>query len=120
MLRTFYFIVGNVIMISKEIQQFLKEKKLKDNGLYFISFIEEFWMPGADIFGGKIRKDIGDFHAGRIEIWADSYEYDIEELRFFTKDPSFAEFRNDYDFKDVNAKTLDKIERINKKLYQKE
>ena len=95
-------------MISKEIKQFLKEKKLKDNGLYFISFIEE----------GIMNEDYQGYVGGRIEIWADSYEYDIEEIRFLTTDKEgYRNFREKYDFKDVDTKTLDLIERITKEKY---
>ncbi len=105
-------------MMSKEIQKLLKKKGIKDTGIYFVSFVEEFWSPGADIFGAKVREDIGDWHNGRIEIRVDDYEYDIEEIRFFTKSPSFVKFRDKWDFKDINAKQLDELERITKKYYQ--
>jgi len=104
-------------MISKEIKDWLEKKGLKDDGKYFLNFIEEFWFPDTDFFGMKIRKDIEDFHKGRIEIWVDSYEYSVEEIRFFTKNPDWDRFRTKWDFKDVDAKTLDEIERIVKKKY---
>ncbi len=110
---------GGVIMkYSKEIQNWLKEKGIKDNGKYFVNFVEEFWTPNADFGGLKIREDINDWHLGRIEILVDDYEYDIDEIRFFTKDPSFDKFRDEWDFKDINAKQLDKLEQITRKLYQ--
>ena len=107
-------------MISKEVKQFLKEKGRKDNGKYFVSFVEEFWMPDTEIFPGIRTKKKIDFIMGRIEIWADDYEYDIEEIRFKTKDEKgFAKFREKWDFKDISAEQLDELERITKKLYQK-
>ena len=85
---------------------------------YFINFIEEFWMPGTDIAGAKVRDDIGDFHTGRIEVYVEDEQYDIDEIRFFTKDPDFYKFRNKWDFKDINAKQLEEIRKIVKEKYQ--
>ena len=94
---------------SDKIQSWLKEKGIKDTGKYFLNFVEE----------GIMNPDYKGYVGGRIEIWVDGYEYGIDEIRFLTKDPSFDSFRNDWDFKDINAKQLDDIENITKKLYQK-
>ena len=101
-------LVGKLSMISKEIQNWLKEKGIKDTGKYFVSFVEEVIM----------NLKYKDYVGGRIEIWVDDYPYDIEEIRFFTKDSSFASFRNEWDFKDINTKQLDELEQITKKKYQ--
>lgn len=105
-------------MMSREIQNWLKKKGIKDTGIYFVSFVEEFWSPGADIFGAKVREDIGDWHNGRIEIRVDDYEYNVEEIRFFTKDPDFMKFRDKWDFKDITTEELDKLEKIVKNKFR--
>lgn len=95
---------------SKDLQNWLKKKGIKDNGKFFVSFIEE----------GIMNPDYQGYIGGRIEIWVDDYEYDIDEIRFLTKDiKGFYKFRNKWDFKDINAKRLDELERITRELYQK-
>jgi len=104
-------------MISKEIQSWLKEKKLKDNGKYFVSFVEEFWGAGTKIFGAEVRSDIGDYRIGRIEVRVDSYQWNVEEIRFFTKDPDWNKFREKWDFRNISAKQLDELDKIVKEKF---
>jgi hypothetical protein len=93
---------------SIAVKQFLKEKEIDFNGKFFVSFIEEAIM----------NSEYEDYVGGRVEIWNDNYEFDIVEIRFFTKNPSFYEFRNKWDFKNVNTKQLDFIEKTIKDKYQ--
>lgn len=73
------------------------EVKVK-NKKYFLSFVEEFWQ-------GQIVKTMG-----RVEVCVDDEQYAIEEIRWATDSTEeFSEFREKWDFKDVDQKTLDKI-----------
>jgi hypothetical protein len=72
---------------------------------YFISFVEEAVMNPA--WAG--------FIGGRIEVTPDNSKsgHASEEIRFFTKDvKSFNQFRELYDFKEVDKTTLDLIRKI--------
>lgn len=70
---------------------------------YFISFVEEF------IFNPKYQDHI----AGRVEIYLRKSQYDIDELRFFTKKiKKFNRFRNKWDLEEVSEKQLKKIRKI--------
>jgi len=87
---------------------------------YFISFVEEFWMPSTNFMGaGKIREDIGDFITGRVEVFDNfgNSEYNVMELRFFTKDKSFYDFRERWDYEDITKEELNKLKKIIKKKY---
>lgn len=77
---------------------------------YFISFIEE----------SILNPDYLGYWGGRMEVYDEVSEYDIDEIRFLTKDPSFIEFREKWDFKDVSKRTLNKIEKeIREKYYER-
>jgi len=77
---------------------------------YFISFIEESIL-NPDYFG---------YWGGRMEVYDQVSKYDIDEIRFLTKDPSFIEFREKWDFKDVSKRTLNKIKKeIGEKYYER-
>jgi len=70
---------------------------------YFISFVEEF------IFNPKYQ----DYIAGRVEIYLRKSQYNIDELRFFTKKiKKFNRFRNKWDLEEVSEKQLKKIRKI--------
>mgnify|MGYP000870000705 FL=1 len=70
---------------------------------YFISFVEEF------IFNPKYQ----DYIAGRVEIYLRKSQYDIDELRFFTKKiKKFHRFRDKWDLEEVSEKQLEKIRKI--------
>ena len=78
---------------------------------YFLSFVEE------GIFNPKYQE----YTAGRMEIWDDVSQYDIDEIRFFTKDKDFWKFREKWDFKEVEKKQLDIIIKIlENKYYDRE
>jgi len=65
---------------------------------YFLNFVEEFWK-------GQIVKTMG-----RVEVYTKSRKYAIEEMRWGTnRVEEFLDFREKWDFKEVNKKTLDKI-----------
>ena len=86
----------------------VKVKTTKEDK-YFISFIEE------GIFNPKYEGYVG----GRCEIYAPGQEYyAIEEIRFFTKDKTWYDFREKWDFKEVTKKKLDELRKIiNEKYY---
>jgi len=70
---------------------------------YFVSFVEE----------GIFNPDYFDYIGGRIEIWTQWSDYDIDEYRILTKDhEGFYKFRNKYDFRDVSWWKLRKIKKI--------
>ena len=55
-----------------------------------------------------------------MEVYDQVSKYDIDEIRFLTKDPSFIEFREKWDFKDVSKRTLNKIKKeIGEKYYER-
>ena len=67
---------------------------------YFLSFTEEMVLNEA--YAGYV--------GGRVEIHEQEGEYAIDELRFFTKDvDKFYEFRDKWDFKQVNEKQFSKF-----------
>jgi len=77
---------------------------------YFISFIEE----------SILNPDYSGYWGGRMEVYDEVSKYDIDEIRFLTKDPSFIEFREKWDFKDVSKRTLNKIKKeIGEKYYER-
>jgi hypothetical protein len=76
---------------------------------YFLSFIEE----------GIMNPLYYVFRAGRIEVSIDQEQYPIEEIRFFTRDPSFEHFRETFDFQEVGAGTLSRLKRLVKNRYSK-
>jgi len=70
---------------------------------YFLSFVEEFW-PDID---PKYK----DYVVGRVEVYDDEHDYDIDEIRFFTNKKSWYKFRDKWDFKDVTEKELESIKK---------
>ncbi len=73
---------------------------------YFLSFIGEAVLN--PLFSG--------FSGGRVEVSDDDHEYAIEEIRWFTRKPDFAAFRERYDFKNVSGRTLERVRAtVNKK-----
>jgi len=62
----------------------------------FISFIEE----------AVLNPDFSGYTGGRVEVYKDVDEYAGEEIRFFTNDPAFREFREQWDFRRVTDKQL--------------
>lgn len=74
---------------------------------YFLNFIEE----------GIMNTDYEGYVGGRVEVWVEESEYDIDEIRFFTKSPDWYEFRERWDFKEVTRKKLDELRKIIKEKY---
>ena len=74
---------------------------------FWISFIEE------GILNPKYEGYVG----GRVEVYGSESGYATEEMRFFTKDKSFYEFRERYDFVGVDKRGLDRIRKIIKDKY---
>ena len=68
---------------------------------YFISFVEEFWTD--------IDPKYKDYVVGRVEVYDDEHDYDIDEIRFLTNKKSWYKFRDRWDFKDVTEKELESI-----------
>ena len=53
------------------------------------------------------------YAGGRLEVFKHGVEYNIEEIRFFTKKrEAFDKFRELWDFEHVTLKTLDNIRKI--------
>lgn len=78
--------------------------------LYFLSFVEE------GIFDLKYQ----DWAGGRIEVFIETEQYNIEEIRFFCKKTKeWENFRGEYDFKDVTKNELDDVKKLVKKKYYK-
>ena len=69
---------------------------------YFVSFIEE------AIFNPKYSG----YAAGRMEVYSQWSHYDIDEIRFFTKDKEFYKFREKWDFKNITRKQLKEVIKI--------
>ncbi|MCX6737157.1 MAG: hypothetical protein NTX26_00205 [Candidatus Parcubacteria bacterium] len=70
---------------------------------YFVSFIEE------GIFNPTYKEYVG----GRVEIWSQWSQYDIDEWRFLTKDiGEFYKIRNRYDLKNFSRQGLRRFKRI--------
>ena len=76
---------------------------------YFLSFVEEFW-PDID---PKYK----DYVVGRVEVYDDEHDYDIDEIRFFTNKKSWNSFRDKWDFKEVTKKELDNLRDIIKERF---
>lgn len=74
---------------------------------YFLNFIEE----------GIMNTDYEGYVGGRVEVWVEESEYDIDEIRFFTKATDWYEFRERWDFKEVTRKKLDELRKIIKEKY---
>lgn len=76
---------------------------------YFISFIEEAVMNPH--YEGYI--------AGRLEIYdrEDTSGHASEEIRFFTKDPGFYDFRDKWDFKKIHGNRLNWLRRFIRQKY---
>ncbi len=68
---------------------------------YFISFVEEFWTD--------IDPKYKDYVVGRVEVYDDEHDYDIDEIRFLTNKKSWYKFRDRWDFKDVTEEELESI-----------
>ena len=77
---------------------------------YFISFIEECVMNPLYL----------DYIGGRIEVYANDYDFARKEIRFFTKDiKKFNQFRDRWDMKDITGKRLEWIEgKVKKEFYK--
>ena len=74
--------------------------------LFFLSFVEEM-IQNPDFFA---------YVGGRIEVYDDKSEFNIEEIRFLTKKKKeFYQFREKWDFEDISEKELKEIRRIVKK-----
>ena len=71
---------------------------------YFLSFVEE------AVMNPKYK----DYVAGRIEVFKDPIPYDIEEIRFFTKNlDEYYEFREKWDLSlEVSEAELNEIKKI--------
>lgn len=68
---------------------------------YYLSFIEE----------GIMNPEYEGFVGGRLEVY-DGGPYAAEEIRFLTNNLSgFYRFRDEYDMKEVNKATLEKVRR---------
>lgn len=78
---------------------------------YFLNFVEE------GIFNERYIEH--QYVGGRMEIWVDDQPYAIDEIRFLTNKKSWFEFRDQWDFKEVDKKTLVKLSRKIKKDYFK-
>jgi hypothetical protein len=62
----------------------------------FVSFIEE----------AVLNPEFSGYVGGRVEVYRDVDKYAVEEIRFFTKDPEFSGFRNQWDFRRITDKQL--------------
>jgi len=79
---------------------------------YFISFIEE----------GIYNPEYMGYVGGRVEIWTQWSQYDIDEYRFLTKDTDgYYKFREKYDFKNLSWVGLKLLKyRVNKYYYERQ
>ena len=76
---------------------------------FFISFIEE------NIQDPSFK----DWRGGRVEVTASGGDYPDEEIRFLTaKLSELYRLRDEYDFKEVGAKDLDRLRRELQKYHQ--
>lgn len=67
---------------------------------YWLNFIEE----------GIMNPLANEYIGGRIEVFDYDHEFDIDEIRFFTKKVAeFNKFRNKYELKDVTSDELNNI-----------
>jgi hypothetical protein len=70
---------------------------------YSISFTEE------SVMNPKYHDYIG----GRMEVYVENEPFNVEEVRFFTKDiKGFNKFREKWECKDVSQEELDKLKDI--------
>jgi len=70
---------------------------------FFVSFIEE----------AIFNPDYQDYITGRMEIWTQWSQYDIDEVRFLTKKiDEFYILREKWDFKDLTWWQLKKLSKI--------
>ena len=72
---------------------------------YFLNFVEE----------GIMNPKFYGYTGGRVEITCPGDQYPREEIRFFTRDPTFYKFREKWDFKTI--KNLDKFRTLVKEKY---
>lgn len=78
--------------------------------MYLLSFVEE------GIYNPKYKDYVG----GRIEVFeCNGSGYNIEEIRFFTKNKAWYKFREKWDCAEIPEIELDKIRDIVKKKYLK-
>ncbi len=69
---------------------------------YYISFTEE----------GVMNPKYHDYIGGRMEVYVEDEPYNIEEVRFFTKDiKGFSEFREKWECCEVDKKTLEAVKK---------
>jgi hypothetical protein len=66
---------------------------------YFITFTEE----------GIFNPNYFDYTGGRMEVYIESEPYAINEIRFFTNKKDWWKFRDKWECKEVDKKTLDKV-----------
>ncbi|MFO7807711.1 MAG: hypothetical protein R6V40_04835 [Candidatus Moraniibacteriota bacterium] len=84
-------------------------KKKKKEKTYFITFTEEFWF--------NVKPEYADWAIGRVEIYNDNEPYAIDELRFATpRTKEWNDFREEWDFKDIN--NLEEFKELLKNFYQ--
>ncbi len=77
---------------------------------YYISFVEE----------GIFNPDYKDYVGGRVEIWTQWHQYDVDELRFLTKDNAgYFKLRDKYDMKDMSWFELRRFKKKLNKFYEK-
>ena len=77
---------------------------------YYVSFVEE------GIFDPKYK----DYSGGRVEVWTQWSEYDIDEYRFFTDDREFYGFRDKWDLKNLSYFGLRKLKKIIEEKYNEQ
>jgi len=79
---------------------------------YFVSFVGEAVLNPDPKYNGVV--------GGRIEV-VDNELYTpfpvVEEIRYLTKDESFYEFSEKWDFRDINEEQLNEIRKIVKDKY---
>ena len=76
---------------------------------YFISFVEE----------GILNPDYKGYIGGRVEIWTQLSQYDIDEWRFLTKDQEgYSHLREKYDFKNMSWFELRRFKKKVNKFYE--
>lgn len=80
---------------------------------HFVSFVEEF----------VLNPDYSEYIGGRIEVHSPDSDtgYADEEIRFLTtKQKEFYKFREDWDFKEVNKKEVDRLRKTVKEKYMED
>ena len=78
--------------------------------LYFVSFVQE----------AILNSDYAGYVGGRMEVFSPDDEYAIEEIRFFTKDPGFDDFRENWDFSHLDREGLEELRATIKDKYFEE